>query len=110
MRAARAATAKLAGKEEEVGLLELHTIAEARLKGWMDWAASRRSWQTPDTASAEVCSHTSSYYDEYCSSTYVTWQFKSLYVNEKLTCSGSYRLYGDGSHHIRSSRWALENL
>ena len=54
VRSARAATARLSGRNQEVGLLELNAIAEARLKAWLGWMASRRSLeQPPGTAAPE---------------------------------------------------------
>jgi len=37
----------LRGKEQEVGLPELQSAAEARLGAWLSWVDSRRSLETP---------------------------------------------------------------
>ena len=37
LRSARQAAAKLRGKEQEVGLLELHEVANDRLQAWLSW-------------------------------------------------------------------------
>jgi hypothetical protein len=47
MLSARRAAARLRGKQQEVGLLELHETAEARLKAWLSWVDSRRSLEIP---------------------------------------------------------------
>lgn len=43
MRGARQAGVRLRGKDNEVGIAELHAVAAARLAGWSAWVASRNS-------------------------------------------------------------------
>lgn len=47
-RSARKAAAKLHGKEQEVGLLELHELANDRLQAWLSWVSSRNSLAEAD--------------------------------------------------------------
>ena len=59
VRGARQAGARLRGKDSEVGIADLHAVAEARLAGWSAWVASRNSMDEsfPDDADGEVCMH-----------------------------------------------------
>ena len=43
VRGARQAGARLRGKDNEVGIADLHAVAAARLAGWSAWVASRNS-------------------------------------------------------------------
>ena len=57
--AAREAAAQLRGKEHDVGLMELHKIAEERLISWLSWVASREF--AKDGASTSAVSQAFSY-------------------------------------------------
>ena len=47
VRGARQAGARLRGKDNEVSIADLHSVAEARLAGWSAWVASRNSMDEP---------------------------------------------------------------
>ena len=57
LRSARKAAAKLQGKEQEIGLLELHEIVNDRLQAWLGWVSSRNSLEAAATSDTSVRTH-----------------------------------------------------